>query len=123
MDIEEESKQHFSVLHVACPYCGATMLGEVHKTAEAFSYAAEIQGGKDSWFGLELWFLTSFQGKLVWALNREHLAYLIDYLSADLREKPLGRAKKTQSDHLPTFMKTAKNRERIVKLLKKLQEK
>ena len=71
---------------------------------------------------LELWFLTSFQGKPVWALNREHLAYLIDYLSADLREKPMGRAKKTQADHLPTFMKTAKNRERIVKLLKKMQE-
>ena len=64
-----------------------------------------------------------FQGKPVWALNREHLAYLIGYLSADLREKPPGRAKMTQADHLPTFMKTAKNRERIVKLLKKLQEK
>ena len=62
-------------------------------------------------------------GKPVWALNREHLAYLIDYLSADLREKPSGSQKKTQADHLPTFMKTAKNRERIVKLLKKLQEK
>ena len=102
--------------------CGATMPGEVHKTAEAFSYGAEIQGGKDPWFGLELWFLTSFQGKPVWALNREHLAYLIGYLSADLREKPSGSQKKTQADHLPTFMKTAKNRERIVKLLKKLQE-
>ena len=99
------------------------MPGEVHKTAEAFSYGAEIQGGKDPWFGLELWFLTSFQGKPVWALNREHLAYLIGYLSADLREKPSGSPKKTQADHLPTFMKTAKNRERIVKLLKKLQEK
>ena len=64
-----------------------------------------------------------FQGKPAWALNREHLAYLIDYLSADLREKPLGSSQKTQADHLPTFMKTAKNRERIVKLLKKLQEK
>ena len=53
---------------------------------------------------------------------RVHLAYLINYLSADLREKPMGRAKMTQADHLPTFMKTAKNRERIVKLLKKLQE-
>ena len=67
--------------------------------------------------------MTFFQGKPVWALNREHLAYLIDYLSADLREKPLGRAKKTQADHLPTFMKTAKNRERIVKLLRQMQEK
>ena len=72
---------------------------------------------------LELWFLTSFQGKSVWALNREHLAYLIGYLSADLREKPPGRAKMTQADHLPTFMKTAKNRERIVKLLRQMQEK
>ena len=123
VDIEDGARQHFPVLHVACPYCGATMPGEVHKTAEAFSYGAEIQGGKEPWFGLELWFLTSFQGKPVWALNREHLAYLIDYLSADLREKPSGSQKKTQADHLPTFMKTAKNRERIVKLLKKLQEK
>ena len=99
VDIEDEERKHFSVLHVACPYCG-----------------------REPYFGLELWFLTSFQGKPVWALNREHLAYLINYLSADLREKPMGRAKMTQADHLPTFMKTAKNRERIVKLLKKLQE-
>ena len=38
VDIEDEAKQQFSVLHVACPYCGTTMSGEVHKTAEAFSY-------------------------------------------------------------------------------------
>ena len=95
VDIEDEAKQHFSVLHVACPYCGTTMSGEVHKTAEAFSYAAEIKDGREPWFGLELWFLTSFQGKPVWSLNREHLAYLIDYLSADLREKPLGIPRKT----------------------------
>ena len=122
VDIEDTAKQHFSVLYVACPYCGKTMSGEVHKTAEAFSYIGEIRDGREPYFGLELWFLTSFQGKPVWALNREHLAYLIGYLSADLREKPPGRAKMTQADHLPTFMKTAKNRERIVKLLKKLQE-
>ena len=40
VDIEDEERQHFSVLHVACPYCGTTMSGEVHKTAEAFSYIA-----------------------------------------------------------------------------------
>ena len=99
------------------------MSGEVHKTAEAFSYIGEIRDGREPYFGLELWFLTSFQGKPVWALNREHLAYLIDYLSAGLREKPPGSPPKTQADHLPTVMKTAKNRERIVKLLRKLQEK
>jgi len=126
-DIPKEHKvfsfPKLSIREQMAAYCGATMPGAVHKTAEAFSYGAEIQGGKDPWFGLELWFLTSFQGKPVWAINQEHLAYLIDYLSADLREKPSGSQKKTQADHLPTFMKTAKNRERIVKLLKKLQEK
>ena len=40
----------------------------------------------------------------------------------DLREQQRGIPPKTQADHLPTFMKTAKNRERIVKLLKKMQE-
>ena len=107
VDIEDTAKQHFPVLHVTCPYCGTTMSGEVHKTAEAFSYIGEIRDGREPYFGLELWFLTSFQGKPVWALNREHLAYLIGYLSAGLREKPPGRAKMTQADHLPTFMKTA----------------
>ena len=63
VDIEDGEKQHFSVLHVACPYCGTTMSGEVHKTAEAFSYTAEIQDGREPYFGLELWFLTSFQGQ------------------------------------------------------------
>lgn len=124
VDIEDEAKQHFSTLHVACPYCGTIMPGKVHKTAEAFSYTGEIKDGREPYFGLELWFLTSFQGKPVWALNREHLAYLIDYLSADLREKPVGQmVTKTQADHLPTFMKAAKNRDRIVKLLQKMQEK
>lgn len=123
VDIEDEVKQHFPMLRVACPYCGTTMPGEVHKTAEAFFYTGEIENGREPYFGLELWFLESFQGKPVWAVNREHLAYLIDYLGASLREKPAGTAvMKTQADHLPTFMKTAKNRERIVKLLKKMRE-
>ena len=42
VDIEAEERKNFSVLHVACPYCGTTMSGEVHKTAEAFSYIADI---------------------------------------------------------------------------------
>ena len=98
-----------SGIQVKCPKCHSAGVVTADDDNAYFRY-------------LELWFLTSFQGKPVWALNREHLAYLIDYLSADLREKPMGRAKKTQADHLPTFMKTAKNRERIVKLLKKMQE-
>ena len=46
-------------------------LGEVQRTAQSFSYAAEIRDGKEPYFGLELWFLSSFQGKPVWAVNRK----------------------------------------------------
>lgn len=124
IDIQDSDKQHFPALHVACPFCGAVMLGKVCKTAEALYCCGEMENGCEPFFGLELWFLSSFQNKPVWALNREHLAYLIDYLSAGLREKPAEyRGMKTQADQLPTFMKTAKNRERIVRLLKDMQNK
>ncbi len=103
-------------------YCGTKMQGQVHKTAYCDYYCSSIKQGHDPFFNLPLWFLSSFNGKLVWALNREHLNYLIDYLSATLREKPTTYPLKTQSDHLPTFMKTAKNRERIVKILRKMQQ-
>ena len=121
VDIEDKKSQHFSVLTVACPYCGTAMTGAVHKTAQAYSYIASIANGREPFFGFELWFLTHFQGRAIWALNKEHLNYLIDYLAATQRQKPATYPLKTQSDHLPTFMKTAKNLERIVKLLVQMQ--
>ena len=66
----------------------------------------KIKNGFEPFWGLKLWFLSTFQNKPVWAFNREHLAYLINYLNADLREKPVGwqSAVKTQSEHLQTFI-------------------
>lgn len=128
VDIKDEDRQHFKVLNVACPFCAAVMPGRVQRVKESCYYIGEIRNGYEPYFGLELWFLSAFQDRPVWALNREHLAYLIDYLDADLRESPAEyRARygtmRTQSDHLPTFMKTAKNRGRIVKILREMQDK
>ena len=68
--------------------------------------------------------MANFKGKTVWALNHDHLVYLIEYLSADLREKPFdANTMRTEADRLPYFMKSAKNREGIVKCLKKMLEK
>ncbi|MCI9561910.1 MAG: hypothetical protein HFK03_05440 [Clostridia bacterium] len=71
-----------------------------------------------------MYFQTSYRGKTVWALNREHLQYLIDYLSADIRafQPEDCNSMRSQSDTLPAFMKSAKNREGIVKLLTKLRD-
>lgn len=125
VDITDENKQHFNTLHVACSYCGHIMAGKVHKTAEDFfCYIGEIKNACEPYFGLALWYSASFCSKVVWAINREHLTYLINYLDADLREKPNENSSmKAQADHLPTFMKTAKNRTEIVKLLKNLEKK
>ncbi|MBD5118736.1 MAG: hypothetical protein HDT37_06455 [Clostridiales bacterium] len=124
--IWDQRQQTFPMLPVQCPYCGFVMPGRVEKIQQSawYTWVGDVKRGQDPAFGFDLWFLTDFDGKLVWALNREHLAYLIDYLSADLREKPPDYpGLRTAADGLPTFMKTAKNRNRIVKRLKKLQEK
>lgn len=120
VDVSQQSSKNYPSLCVACTYCGHKMQGKVRKTKKQYcGYYAQVKEGHETVFGLELWFLSSFDGKSVWALNREHLNYLIEYLSADLREDPvLGR--RTQADELPTFMKLGKNRDKIVKLLKQM---
>ncbi len=124
VQISDKSKGGFPVLRVPCPYCGHEMPGRVEKIpAGWYSGAGEIRNGREPFFGLELWFLTSFRGRPVWALNREHLVYLIGFLEAGLREYPLNRGVlRTQADMLPSFMKTAKNRAGIVKRLRRMQE-
>ena len=124
--IYDQRRQTFPVLRVPCPYCGFEMPGRVEQTGQAVWYGGDgaLRRGQDPIFGYDLWFLTSLDGKPVWALNREHLAYLIGYLSARLREKPSDwTGGRTQADDLPTLMKRAKNRERLVKKLQKLQQK
>ena len=120
-----EETGNFSVLRVPCPYCGHEMPGRVQRVPWGrYSNYGEIRKGREPYFGLELWFLSSFRGRPVWALNREHLAWLTGYLSAGLRERPhMGYLGRMQSDHLPAYMKTAKNRAGILKCLKRLQEK
>lgn len=112
----EKKQQHFPVLRVACPHCGFVMQGAVRRIGPGVQVLPGIRNARDPCFGYELWFLTYLDGKPVWALNREHLFSLIQYLSAGLREKPPGPGR-AQGDWLPSFMKLAKNRRRVVKLL------
>ncbi len=124
VDVTKKAQKNFPTLQVPCPYCGYVMRGKVHKSKKGYYGVYEqVRNGCESIFGLELWFLSSFDGKPVWALNREHLAYLIEYLSAELREEPnlMEAGMRTQADQLPTFMKLGKNRNKIVKLLKQMQ--
>lgn len=114
-------------VRVKCPWCGGFVLGEVSAPKEPPPLVlGEVRQGRDPYFGYPLYFRGEFRGKLVWALNREHLQYLIDYLSADLRAAPAGHLEgsgmRSQSDRLPAYMKSAKNRAGIVKLLSRMQQ-
>ena len=123
MLLTKASKQHFTSLHVERPYCGVVQSGKVNKVAEQWTEMGEIKNGIEPYFDFSLYFQSSFNGKPVWAINREHLQYMIDYIEADVREKPRAEytVKKAQSDHLPTFMKLAKNRCGMIKILRKMQ--
>jgi len=117
-------KHGFKVLNITCPRCGEMAPGMVHKKQRGWFIYGDIKDGVEPYFGYALYFQTSFGGKLVWAVNRPHLQYLIDYIEAELREKPADfRGMKTQAHHLPRFMKLAKNREGMLKVLRRLQEK
>ncbi|MDE6914742.1 MAG: hypothetical protein K2P35_13785 [Lachnospiraceae bacterium] len=116
-------------LKVSCPYCEEFVMGEVSDTGNRRIVVLEdIRHAEDPYFHYPLYFQASYRGKTIWALNRAHLQYMIAYLSADLRTVQSDfhetyKTMRSQSDMLPAFMKTAKNRAGIVKLLTKLQSK
>lgn len=124
-----ETKVHGPKVRIPCRFCEETVVGDVMDNRSRQPLLLErIKNAEDPYFHYPLYFQTSFRGRTIWAMNREHLQYLIDYLSADLRtvepdfhEKY--RTMRSQSDMLPAFMKTAKNRAGIVKALTKLQKK
>lgn len=119
-----EDKVHGQKLRVKCNFCDEFVIGDVSDNRSSHLVYADIRRGEDPYFHYPLYFQTSYKGKLIWAINREHLQYLIDYLSADIRipQSDDCTTMRSQSDILPAFMKSAKNREGIVKLLTKLRD-
>ena len=126
-EIEEVHKGH-NILNITCSYCETVVpakMQKIEKERYTYAYANGINvngiSATEPCFGYELYFLFSFKGKAVFARNRTHLQYLIDYIEADLRvkETPLGGMMR----RVPSFMKLAENRADILKILKRLQQK
>jgi len=119
----EENLKHFKALRVNCPRCKTLAdASTVQKLSPVrVSYYQEIIQGKERFTGYPLYFLDTLDGEPIWALNREHLEYLISYIEADLRIESWG--KYGQSWAIPKFMKLAKNRDKVLKILKRMQAK
>jgi len=121
LDIDDEKQQKFKILNVNCPYCNYLQQGTIQKIkSQSYLCYDEIKNGIEPYFGFPLYYQTSFDEKIIWAYNRKHLVYLIEYIDADIRETIRISQSDKASYYLPKFMTLAKNRNQIVKLLKRL---
>lgn len=107
-------------IKVTCPTCGNV---ESYKpTYSLSSLYTKRDDFTDPFFGLPLWYQESYKSNVLWAYNAEHLLYLEEYVGAKLRERN-GRISMTMVERLPSFIKSAKNREEILKLIERMRQK
>ena len=76
----------------------------------------------DWYFRLPLWLEIPCCGERLWAYNRNHLELLEAYVGAKLRERTT-KGHNSFLSKLPKWIKSAKNRDEILKAIKKLKEK
>ncbi|MBL7976440.1 MAG: hypothetical protein JNJ85_16090 [Candidatus Kapabacteria bacterium] len=107
-----------SKMKVKCKTCG---IEKFYETKYELTYANSNQA-TDPYLGLPLWLQQPFEGHILWAYNFDHLHYLKEYVGAKLREAPSG-GKHSLAWKLPNFIKVAKNRDRILKTIGRLEKK
>ncbi|MBB1159030.1 hypothetical protein [Amycolatopsis dendrobii] len=80
---------------------------------------------RDPFLRQPLWLQTDFDGQVLWAYNERHLDYLEAYVAARLREGYLtanhARIWMAMADRLPTWLKAANNRERILRSIARMR--
>ncbi len=81
-----------------------------------------VGGNVDWYFRLPLWLEISCCGTTLWAYNQKHLEMLEDYVGAKLRERTV-KARSSFLSKLPKWIKSAKNRDEILKAIGKLRGK
>ncbi len=70
----------------------------------------------------KLWLRTPCCGRELWAFNKEHLHYLFNYITADIR----GRTpyiNQSVASRLPDWIKSSKNKIQLKKALERLERK
>ena len=108
---------------VKCPHCG--FHEELKPKIKELLQNAKIDDGlaRENWYNLPLWFQKEIKGNIFWVYNYEHIMYLEKYIKADLRERNNnGSGNGTMVSRLPKFIKEAKNREKLLKILEKWKE-
>lgn len=108
------------VARLQCPTCGYNT--EVSIESEIAGHKVLNLSSANYFFGAELWLQHPFKDDVFIAYNGEELAYLEAYISAGLREHK-DRTHFTLLEKLPRFYHEAKNRDALLRIIKKLKDK
>jgi len=114
--ISEPTKSTFESIDLKCETC---------KKEKAYCvnwYRYRKNKPTDPYFGFELFLQESIKSNILWLYNLEHLKYLETYILANLREGK-NRHKYSMITNLPQWIKTAKNRDLILKKIKRMEKK
>ena len=102
---------------LACSACGYAAAWDPSRGGSVWS------GPVDPFFRLPLWLKAECcGGQTLWAFNERHLDLLEGYVAAKLRERGLGPGGMTVLARLPTWLKSAKHREEILRVIGRLRE-
>ncbi len=99
---------------LVCRACGFT------KDDDARS--VQVGTNIDPYFKLPLWLQTPCCGETLWAYNYRHLNFLEVLVGARLRESRTNLGQ-TMAAKLPAWIKTAKNRDEVLKCIARLKDK
>jgi hypothetical protein len=103
------------LLTVTCDGCGTTSDASYEMCPVTVPEALV-----DNCFGLPLWLQTPCAGHVLWAFNARHLAYLKEFLQADLRERR-GTTNASVVSRLPGWLKQAKHRGEALRAVGRLE--
>jgi hypothetical protein len=121
----------FSPRKLTCLSCGLTkiwkgkgMIGvQMSPHKRQIPQRFLVIGGNFDWYFQEpLWLQTECCGETLWAYNEKHLEFIENYVAAKLRAR-IPNQNRSLASRLPKWIKSAKNRDEILKAIGKLKEK
>jgi hypothetical protein len=87
--------------------------------------ARHWRDARDDYFELPLWLQTPCCAEVLWAYSERYLAFLEDFVGAQLRERvrdeKYGWSNSALASRLPAWMTSAKNRDEVLKCLARLR--
>jgi Zn ribbon nucleic-acid-binding protein len=102
---------------MACVHCG------YNKVLEKVNYTYRVFGN-DPYFQLPLWLMVDCCGYVLWAYNEFHLDFIRSIIEASLRERDTKKMYNSSlASRLPKWMLSSKNREHVLKAIRKLESK